>query len=104
MGDDQRHRPRRILDIGAGLADEVDALRADVDQVVGPAVDRLLAALPVVAVAPVVDQAVEEFGIGAGGPVPLSVIAVVGRQRRNRSSRSISARSGMSTLNGSGVS
>ena len=76
VGDDQRHRPRRVLDLGARLADEVQALRADIDQVVGPAVDRLLAALPVVAMAPVVDQAVEEFGIGAGRPC-----AVVGDRR-----------------------
>src|SRR5580704_16853598 len=52
MGDYQRQRPRRALDLAAGLADEVQALRADIDQVVGPAVDRLLAALPVVAVPP----------------------------------------------------
>ncbi len=65
VGDDQRHRPRRALDLGAGLADEMQALRADIDQVVGPTVDRLLTALPVVAMAPVVDQLVEEDGIGA---------------------------------------
>ena len=65
---DQRQRPRRALDLGAGLADEVQALRADIDQVVRPAVDRLLAALPVVAVPPVVDQLGQESGIGAGGP------------------------------------
>ena len=66
--DHQRQRPRRVLDLGAGLADEVQPLRADIDQVVRPAVDRLLAALPVVAVPPVVDQLGQEAGIGAGGP------------------------------------
>jgi hypothetical protein len=66
--DHQRQRPRRILDLGAGLADEVQALRTDIDVVVGPAVDRLLAALPVVAVPPVVDQLGQEAGIGARGP------------------------------------
>ena len=68
VGDDQRQRPRRALDLGARLADEMQALRADIDQVVRPAVDRLLAALPVVAVPPVVDQLGQEVGIGAGGP------------------------------------
>ncbi len=68
MRDDQRQRPRRILDLGAGLADEVQALRTDIDQVVRPAVDRFLAALPVVAVPPVVDQLGQESGIGARGP------------------------------------
>ena len=76
VGDHQRQRPRRILDLGARFADEMQALRADIDQVVGPAVDRLLAALPVVAVAPVVDQFGQEIGIGAGGPR-----AVVGDRR-----------------------
>jgi hypothetical protein len=68
MGDDKRHRPRRALDLGSGLADEMQALPADIDQVIGPAVDRLLAAVPVVAVAPVVDQLGQEIRIGAGGP------------------------------------
>ena len=78
MGDHQRKRAWRALDLGAGLADEVQALRADIDQVVGPAVDRLLAALPVVAMPPVVDQLDQESGVGAGRPRPL----VVDRDRR----------------------
>ena len=36
--------------------------------VVGPAVDRFLAALPVVAVAPVVDEVGEERRVGARSP------------------------------------
>ena len=69
--DHQRHRPRRALDLGARLADEVQALRTDIDEVVGIAVDPLLAALPVVAMPPVFDQFGEEIRIGAGRPATI---------------------------------
>ena len=68
VGYDQRQGARRILDHRAGLADEVEPLRTDIDQVIGPPVDLFLAALPVVAMAPVVDQFGQEGGIGARGP------------------------------------
>src|SRR5262249_53880524 len=43
-------------------------LRAEVDQIAGPAVDRFLATLPVVTVPPVVDELGQEIRIRAGCP------------------------------------